>query len=177
VATFNVQNEITGIDLLDPSEIVSPGPNFRYRQLDATDLGDLADRSFDVAIGIGLLEHLRPRARLIAAIREAQRVAARYCFVVPHRYAFIEPHFRMPLFSIWPDGLKSFAIRRWRLGTQRRDSEGRWQRINWLGKGEWRELFADPSLRIDNYWYGPCLQYYVISGVGRIPEGRPSSST
>jgi SAM-dependent methyltransferase len=174
VALFNVQNEITGVDLLDPSEVTPPGANFRYRRLDATDLRDLPDGSFDVAIGVGLLEHLRPRDRLLAAIQETQRVAKRYCFVVPHRYAFIEPHFRMPLFSIWPDALKSFAIRRWRLGTQPRDSRGRWQLLNWLGKREWRELFADSTLRIESYWYGPLLQYYLI--VGGHQTGETSKS-
>jgi SAM-dependent methyltransferase len=168
IAAMNATNEITGLDLLPPSEVTAPGPNFRYRQGDATDLRQFEAGAFDVVIGVGLLEHIRPRDRLVAAIREAQRVGRRYCFVVPHRYAFLEPHFRMPLFSIWPDALKRFAVKRWRLGTQPRNERGEWQRINWLSAQEWRALFADPTLRIEPHWYGPLLQYYLIAG-GRCP--------
>jgi ubiquinone/menaquinone biosynthesis C-methylase UbiE len=164
IAAFNPTNEITGLDLLDPAEVRSPGPNFRYRRGDATDLSQFPDRAFDVVVAVGLLEHIRPREKLVAAIREAQRVADRYGFVVPHRYAFVEPHFRMPLFSIWPDALKAFAIRRRRLGTQPRNERGEWQQINWLPAAEWRTLFDDPTFRVERFWYGPLLQYYLLAG-------------
>jgi hypothetical protein len=84
--------------------------------------------------------------------------------VVPHKFAFVEPHFYLPLFSIWPAALKSFLIKRFRLGTQERQPSGEWQRINWLGRREWKELFADPNLVIKNHWYGPFMQYYLIFG-------------
>jgi SAM-dependent methyltransferase len=164
IAAFNTENEIVGIDLFAEDELQLEQRNFRYLTGDACDLRGLADGSFDVAISIGMLEHIRPEERLVAAIRETQRVAGRYCFVVPHRYAFIEPHFFMPLFSLWPSWLKSALIKRFQLGTQRRKPSGRWQRINWLTRRQWAELFADPTLVIHNHWYGPLLQYYLIAG-------------
>ena len=164
IAAFNAENEILGVDIVDPGDVTADHPNFRYLQLDATDMRPLADKSFDVAISVGMLEHIRPRERLVAAIRETQRVARRYCFAVPHRYAFVEPHFVLPLFSLWPGAVKSFLIKRFRLGTQERQPSGRWQRINWLTRRQWSELFADPNLRIVNHWYGPLLEYYLICG-------------
>jgi SAM-dependent methyltransferase len=140
-------------------------------QGDACNLESLRDKSFDAAISIGMLEHIRPRARLLAAICETQRVARRYCFVVPHKYAFVEPHFQMPFFALWPDRLKSFSIKRFNLGTQERDSSGRWQRIHWLTRREWVALFNDSGLKIENYWYGPLMQYYLIFG-GELPARR-----
>jgi SAM-dependent methyltransferase len=170
IAAFNSENEIVGVDLLEEDELEIEQPNFSYLKRDAADLHGIADKSFDVAISFGMLEHIRPRERLVAVIRETQRVARRYCFLVPHKYAFVETHFQLPLFSVWPSPLKAFLIKRCRLGTQERRPDGDWQRINWLTRREWRELFADPNLVIKNHWYGPLLEYYLIFG-GELRNG------
>jgi SAM-dependent methyltransferase len=164
IAAYNRTNPIVGVDLLPPERVMLRQPNFRYVQADATDLSAFADDSFDVAFSIGLLEHIRPEDLLVAAIRQLQRIAPRYGVLVPHRYAFIEPHFQMPLFSIWPDAVRSAAIRRVGLGSQRRRPDGNWQRINWLSGTEWLRLFDDPSARVFSHWYGPLLQYTIIVG-------------
>jgi SAM-dependent methyltransferase len=176
IAAFNESNDITGIDIFPTSEFELRQDNVRYMELDASDLHPFADDSFDVAVSVGMLEHIRPTARLLAVIREVQRVAHRYCFVVPHRYAFLEPHYYLPMFSIWPAWSKTFLIKRHRLGTQERQPSGRWQRINWLSRRQWKQLFADPNLVIKNHWYGPLLQYYLIFGGQRPTEkGRAQS--
>jgi SAM-dependent methyltransferase len=172
VASYNRENEIVGVDLFPPHELALHQDNFTYVQGDACSLESLPDKSFDAAISIGMLEHIRPRERLLGAIGETKRVARRYCFVVPHKYAFVEPHFQMPFFSLWPDRVKSFAIKRFNLGTQKREPSGQWQRIHWLSRREWAELFDDPGLVIENYWYGPLMQYYLIFG-GELPARTP----
>lgn len=164
VAAYCPTNEIVGVDLLDEDDVRVDYPNFLYVQLDAGDMHRFGADSFDVAISIGMLEHIRPREQLLRAVRETQRVAQRYCFVVPHKYAFLEPHFYLPLFAVWPDWLKSFLIKRFTLGTQRRQPSGEWQRINWLSRREWHVVFDDPNLVIKNHWYGPLMQYYLIFG-------------
>ena len=169
IAAFNSENEIVGVDLFDESGLQVKPPNFVYQKGDACNLVGIEDAAFDVAISVGMLEHIRPRDRLVSAIEETQRVARRYCFVVPHRYAFIEPHFYMPLFSIWPGWLRSALIKRFQLGTQKRQPSGRWQRINWLTRRQWSEVFDDRRLVIENHWYGPFLQYYLIAG-GDLPH-------
>jgi cyclopropane fatty-acyl-phospholipid synthase-like methyltransferase len=75
VALYNSTNEIVGIDLLDEEDVSVEQANFRYVKLDASDLHELGDDSFDIAISVGMLEHIRPRERLRAAIGETQRVA------------------------------------------------------------------------------------------------------
>ena len=176
IAAFNSENEIVGVDLFDDSALQATAPNFDYLRRDACDLAGIDDAAFDVAISLGMLEHIRPYERLVLAVRETQRVARRYCFVVPHRYAFIEPHFYMPLFSLWPDRLKSALIKRYRLGTQERQPSGRWQRINWFTRRQWTEVFADRNLVIKNHWYGPLLQYYLIAG-GELPRGHEEEAS
>jgi SAM-dependent methyltransferase len=166
IARYNATNEIVGIDLMPPARLRFERPNFRYEQGDASDLARFPDGAFDVAVSFGMLEHVHPEARIRAVISETRRVAGRYCFIVPHRYAFIEPHFLLPLFALWPDRLKSALIRRFDVGTQRRSPSGRWQRINWLTEREWREQFDDPDVRILDHWYGPLLLDYLIVGEG-----------
>lgn len=86
---MNTVNQIVGVDLLPPANVQITQPNFTYRQADAGDLGEFADGEFDVAISIGLLEHIHPRARLEQVVREHRRVARRYAAVTTHRFAFI----------------------------------------------------------------------------------------
>ena len=164
VAAYSKENEIVGVDLLEPEEVTVEHPNFRYVKADASDMNMFPDGSFDVAISVGMLEHVRPYENLRGAASETRRVARRYCFVVPHKYAFLEPHFYLPLFAIWPGWLKSSLIKRFTLGTQKRQPSGEWQRINWLSRREWRAVFEDPNLVIENHWYGPLMQYYLIFG-------------
>src|SRR5687767_934548 len=77
IAVWNRTNEIIGIDVLDPSVVtVADRPNFSYRRCDVREMGVFADHAFDVAIGVGLLEHITPAAELEKAVRETQRVAA-----------------------------------------------------------------------------------------------------
>lgn len=61
------------------------------------------------------------------------------------------------------------ATSRFDLGSQRRAPGGTYQRINWLTKAQWRRLFADPRLRIEDHWYGPLLLDYLIFG-GDLPR-------
>src|SRR5687768_5547212 len=57
VASYNRTNEIVGVDLFDPGEFGLRQDNVSYVQGDACDLRSLPDKSFDVAISIGMLEH------------------------------------------------------------------------------------------------------------------------
>jgi SAM-dependent methyltransferase len=176
IARFNHTNHIVGIDVVSPDLVTVDQQNFTYVRGDAARLDWIRDAEFDVVVSFGMLEHIQPRERMVEAIREAQRIADRYCFVVPHRYAFVEPHFLLPFFSIWPDRLKSFLIRRFSLGSQRRNAAGKWQHIHWLPKDEWRDLFDDPNLRIVDHWYGPVLlDYLIFGGAGLEPAGGRSA--
>jgi Methyltransferase domain len=166
---MNATNPIVGVDLRPPAQIQISQPNFTYRQADATDLSQFADGEFDVAISTGLLEHIQPRERLVQAVREHRRVARRYAVVTTHRFAFIEPHFRLPLFSMWPDRLKRLAVGRFHPAGTDLLPDGSTRAINWLSGEEWLRLFDDPTAATYDHWYGPCLLFQLIVG----GEGRP----
>ena len=57
------------------------------------------DKEFDVAISIGMLEHIGDQKRRNKICAEIQRVSKKYAIMVPHKYAFIEPHFKFPFFG------------------------------------------------------------------------------
>ena len=148
IAAFNKTNEIVGVDLFEEAKVEIEQPNFRYVSGDACDLDDIADKAFDVAISVGMLEHIRPRQRLVAAIRETQRIAGRYCFVVPHRYALSSLTFSCRSFRSGP-----LAQDRAHQALPPRDTGAAalWamERINWL-RADKGEVFADPNLVIKN---------------------------
>jgi SAM-dependent methyltransferase len=162
IAAWNRHNEIVGVDRLDPAQITVAQPNFVYQQGDASDLAMFGDRSFDVVVSIGMLEHIGPSERLALVIHEARRVASRYAFVVPHRYAFIEPHYQLPLFPIWPEHIKDMVRRR----SRRRGS------VIWPTAAEGRVLFGhDPTLRVLDHWYGPILMFRILVGGPTVAPG------
>lgn len=162
VADWNHVNQITGMDLLPPEDAPRHGANFRYIQHDATDLGAFPPRTFDVILGIGLLEHLGDDARLARLFSEVRRAGDRYAFVVPHRFAFVEPHYKLPLFPVWPDHLKTLGLRI--TGRGHRRSPARWRRVRWPSRAHWLRIADDPTVHVFDHWYGPFLMYYLIVG-------------
>jgi hypothetical protein len=176
VASMHRTNPIVGVDLLPPSSVEVGASNFTYRQADAADLSQFADGEFDVAISIGLLEHIQPRERLEQVVREHRRVARRYAAVTTHRFAFIEPHYRWPLFSIWPEWLKRLDIGPLRPAGTRLRRDGSTRPINWLASDEWLRLFDDPTARTFRHWYGPLLLFLLIVGGEAPPVSDPAAA-
>ncbi|HUG48304.1 MAG TPA: class I SAM-dependent methyltransferase [Candidatus Limnocylindria bacterium] len=162
VAYYNRVNPIVGVDRLPPEMIDRLSDNFRYVRGNASDLKPFADRSFDVVVSFGLLEHLNDdEVRRIAA--DTPRLAGRFAHVVPHPLAFVEPHTRMPLFGRWPAGLRSWYVRFFARGK----SADYWEGLVWRSSSHWRALFGDSDLRITSHWYGPLLLYQIVYG-GRL---------
>ena len=176
VAAMNRTNPIVGVDLLPPADVAVRQSNFTYLQADAADLRQFADGEFDVAISIGLLEHIQPRERLEQVVREHRRVAQRYAAVTTHRFAFIEPHYRLPLFSVWPDALKRLDVGPIRPAGTRLRRDGSIRPINWLAGDEWLRLFDDPTARTFRHWYGPLLLFLLIVGGAPAPVSDPSAA-
>jgi ubiquinone/menaquinone biosynthesis C-methylase UbiE len=102
VALYNSTNEIVGIDLLDQEDVSVEQPNFRYVKLDASDLHGLGDDSFDIAISVGMLEHIRPRERLRAAIGETTASGAALLLRRP-------PQIRVPRTALLPASVRGLA--------------------------------------------------------------------
>lgn len=93
--------EITGIDLREPRSVRHAHPRFRYVQTNAANLRAFTDKSFDLIISVGVIEHITGDD-YVAMCREVQRVGQQWIHIVPWRWAWLEPHFRMPFFGAWP---------------------------------------------------------------------------
>lgn len=100
---------IVGVDL-EPVELVrQEHPNFRFVHASACEL-PFGDKQFDLAVSIGMLEHILGDDYLRAA-REMQRVARSWVVMVPWRWAPIEPHYAFPLFGALPRPAQEWLIR------------------------------------------------------------------
>lgn len=80
--------EIVGLDLRDQGLRQT---NFHMVLGDAAAL-PFSDDYFDVAISVGVLEHILPIEKLARVAREIRRVARGYVVVVPSLGSMVEPH-------------------------------------------------------------------------------------
>lgn len=87
--------DITGVDIKDYG--ISQD-NFTFVQADAADL-PFEDKSFDVVISIGLLEHIEPMEKLSSMIKEIDRVGKSYVNVIPSISSPLEPHAVRPFWG------------------------------------------------------------------------------
>jgi SAM-dependent methyltransferase len=137
--------EIVGLDRLPAAAVAHRHPRFTYKQGDATDLSAFGDGTFDLAISVGLLEHLTEPAAFAAAASEIQRVARQYALVVPFRYAWIEPHYFVPFFPVLPRRVQNGFVRLFNLYGQaarvRADPTFIERRVRWRSNAEYRAAF------------------------------------
>jgi SAM-dependent methyltransferase len=169
VAYYNRTNPIVGLDRFPIEKLDQLGENFRFEQGDASDLRRFPDGAFDVVVSFGLLEHLTDE-QVETIVAETPRLADRYAHVVPHPWAFVEPHARMPLFGRWPAALRSL----YSCFVPRRHSPAYWQALFWRSAAQWRALFGDENLGVVNHWYGPLLLYQIIHGRVEQASRRPT---
>jgi SAM-dependent methyltransferase len=80
--------ELHGVDLLDAG---FKQANFAFIQCDAENL-PYPDGYFDIAVSVGVLEHITPIEKLSRVIGEINRVSKSYCVIVPSLRTVIEPH-------------------------------------------------------------------------------------
>lgn len=136
---------ITGVDIEDPGGVKVQHPLFHYYQQDARDLSRFETGSFDLAVSIGMMEHICDRPLLEQMASEMIRVSKQWIVTVPWRYCWIEPHFKFPLFQLLPEPLQIFCVRKFNLHNLRESVERdpKWIRehYQWLPSDEWRRIF------------------------------------
>jgi ubiquinone/menaquinone biosynthesis C-methylase UbiE len=137
---------IVGIDLYDKHEIIINHPQFTYIQQDAQDLSLFRDDEFDLTVSIGMLEHICNREILEKIVTEIIRVSKQYIIIVPWKYAWIEPHFRIPFFQLMPKNLQralTISLNLHNLGKKvRQDRAYIPKNYQWLSNMEWRRIFT-----------------------------------
>lgn len=128
--------EIFGVDLIQYSEL---DPRVNFVLADAEML-PFPDKYFDLAVSIGLLEHVQPIEKLCNVIREIERVAKQYAVVVPCISTPLEPHVL-------------------RMGWQIRGhySKAPFEALNYFSDDAWLQFGGFRSARTERLWYLPGL--------------------
>lgn len=159
---FIPQNwQIVGIDLRDPKIIKHTYPNFQYIQQNAKDLSQFADKQFDLAVSIGLLEHVTEEKSFQQTALEIRRVAKQYLIMVPAKFSWIEPHYGWPFFPLLPYSIQLFLIKTFNLSNSREavknDPQFLKNEIIWRSNKEYQRAFPESKI-----YYTPTKEQIVI---------------
>lgn len=144
--------QVTGVDQHQGSEVFHTHPNFRYVQGDAADLREFEDKEFDLAISIGMLEHITEIETFKRVVDNIRRVATQYIVIVPWKFAIIEPHYGVPFFPILPYKLKLSLIKLFNLSNHRNavtiDPDYVNKHFMWLSNSEYKAYFPESKIYI-----------------------------
>jgi ubiquinone/menaquinone biosynthesis C-methylase UbiE len=80
--------KLTGIDIL-PQNIKQSNVTFLQMDAEAT---PFQDKSFDLTVSIGVLEHIEPIEKLCKVITEIDRISKEYVIIIPNISTLLEPH-------------------------------------------------------------------------------------
>ena len=142
--------KIIGIDIKPVEQIHHQHPNFTYFKQDAQNLSRFKDREFDLAVCIGMLEHIIEVSVFNSIVSEIRRVAKQYIVIVPYKYCWLEPHFSIPFFPLLPYSVKMGLIKVFNLNNDReaarRDSDFVNKHTRWLSNAEYRKIFPDSTI-------------------------------
>jgi ubiquinone/menaquinone biosynthesis C-methylase UbiE len=144
--------DITGVDIRPGEEVRHKHRGFSYVQQDAQDLSRFGDHEFDLAISIGMLEHITEESVFRRVVSELRRVARQHVVVVPYRYCWVEPHFGVPFFPLLPYSMKLAIVKIMNLSGLREAVTDDIEYINknyrWLSNAQYRQEFPDSRIRL-----------------------------
>lgn len=149
---------VVGIDLYDETKVKIDHPRFTYIKQDARDLSRFADKEFDLAVSIGMMEHICDHAILRQMAREIDRVSRQYVISVPWKHTWIEAHFKFPFFQLLPYGLKLTLTKMLDLHLLKekvqKDPTYIRKHYQWLSSAEWREIFVGSKIYLQPTFEG-----------------------
>lgn len=157
---------IIGVDIEPEGSIRHTHGAFSYVRQDASNLSRFGNEEFDLAVSIGMLEHITEPNKFNSVVHEIHRVAVQHIVIVPFRYCWIEPHYGLPFFPIMPSGMQNLIVKTFNLSGHKqlvqRDPGYIRKNYRWLSNGEYRQAF--PTSRIS---LSPTLETITITrGVG-----------
>jgi len=142
--------QITGVDIRDKVDIKHTHPNFQFQKADASDLSNFKDLQFDLVVSIGMLEHITNMTIFNKIVNNIHRLAKQHIIIVPWKYAFIEPHYGVPFFPLFPDKLKIFVIKFFNLSNHRSylisDPYYLQDNFMWLSNKEYKKYFPNSNI-------------------------------
>lgn len=115
-----VSDEECRVTLMNIYPLAVTLPNFQSRIGDATELGEFADREFDLVFSNSVIEHLGAYSRQAQMAHEVQRVGKHYFVQTPNKHFPLEPHFLVPFFQFFPFNVQVALVRRFDLGWYQR---------------------------------------------------------
>src|SRR4051812_1843098 len=138
--------------------------NIRSTEGDATDLGELPDRSFDIVFSNSVIEHLKTYERQAAMAREVRRLAPRYWVQTPNFWFPVEPHFLTPAWHWLPVSVRVALLRRRRWGwrgpcTDAAEARLLVREIRLMRGSELKKLFPDGGIEPERI--GPLVKSFV----------------
>lgn len=149
--SFNTTNQITGLDIHPEPAIFQD--NFTYVSGDGENM-QFEDNQFDVAVCVGVLEHIFPFDKLKKMCSEIDRVSKSYAIVVPHFLTPVEPHYQLPMWQHYPDSMKAFLIKRFKIAWYDRRPEGDFEKLHYFKNEIWSELFPGSTIVAHNHIAG-----------------------
>ncbi len=143
---------------------------------DVTDLGRLADNSFDIAFSNSVIEHLYTFERQAAMAREIQRVAPAFWLQTPNYWFPIEPHFHVLGWQWMPVVLRKTLIRRvqcgWRGPVADDQAAGKVVReVRLMTHRQLRRLFPQATIVAERFG-GLVKSWISYAGFGDGAENR-----
>ena len=153
--------KIIGIDLKDPEKINHNYPDFQYIQQDAQNLTQFRDNEFDLAVSIGLLEHVIDNEAFKKTVSEIRRVARQHIVMVPAKIGLIEPHYGFPFFPLFPYSIQNFLVKTFNLANARKNVKNDYNFIKkgiiWRTNKEYQKVFPESKI-----YYTQTLEQIVI---------------
>jgi ubiquinone/menaquinone biosynthesis C-methylase UbiE len=142
--------EITGVDIQPEQRVHHRHPRFSYVQQDAQNLSRFRKDEFDLAVSVGMLEHITEESAFKRIVSEIRRVAKQYIVVVPYKYCWIEPHYGVPFFPLFPYSMKLAIVKALNLSNHRKfvttDREYINKNYRWLSNSQYRQEFPDSKI-------------------------------
>ncbi len=150
--------------------------NIRAIAGDVTDLGHLADDSFDIAFSNSVIEHLFTLDRQAVMARELQRLAPAFWLQTPNYWFPMEPHFHVLGWQWMPIGVRKTVIRRRQCGWRGpcRDAEAAdaaVREVRLMTRGQLRRLFPDAVISPERF--GGLVKSWIVHAgfpAGHIPD-------
>lgn len=128
-----------GVDLTDQRS----RQHFAFEKGDATNLR-FENKAFDMAVSIGVFEHIIPLEQLCLAVSEIDRVAKSFCIVVPCITTILEPHNRVFFWAL-RDAIKPPA-----------------SGLTYLSNAAWLSFKRTQDCRIATFRYLPFLKMLAV---------------
>jgi hypothetical protein len=120
-----------------------------FHEGDACNLPEFDDLSFDLVFSNSVIEHVGDETRQEAFAREVRRIGKSYWVQTPAKWFPIEAHTAMPLWWFYPEGLRKYFLRRWRVTLPAWSDSMAETRV--LSRNRMQQLFPESEIYVEGF--------------------------